>query len=64
MKKALLAVLAFSICFPGTFAQNRHTGYYKDIFMDGAVRLTSKKDLPVARYLGLSIEYSRLRPLS
>lgn len=56
MKKALLAILAFAVCCSGSPAQNRHSGYYKDICMDGAVRLTSKKDLPVARYLGLSIE--------
>ncbi len=32
-------------------------GYYKDIFMDGGIRLTSRKDLPAARRLGLSIEH-------
>jgi Uncharacterized conserved protein len=39
-----------------SFGQDYAKGYYKDIFMDGGVRLTSKKDLPVARYLDLSIE--------
>ncbi|MFA5713134.1 MAG: BPL-N domain-containing protein [Bacteroidales bacterium] len=32
-------------------------GFYKDIFMDGGIRLTSRKDLPAARRLDLSIEY-------
>ncbi|MBR6269976.1 MAG: hypothetical protein IKR30_05340 [Bacteroidales bacterium] len=31
-------------------------GYYKDIFMDSGIGVTSRKDLPVARYLGLSME--------
>ena len=29
-------------------------GYYKDIFMDSGINLTSRRDLPVARFLGLS----------
>lgn len=32
-------------------------GYYKDIFMDGGIKLTSRRDLPAARYLDLSMEY-------
>ncbi|MBE0675936.1 MAG: hypothetical protein IH591_14865 [Bacteroidales bacterium] len=32
-------------------------GYYKDIFMDGGIKLTSREDLPAARFLDLSIEY-------
>lgn len=31
-------------------------GYYKDVFMDGGIKLTSRIDLPAARYLNLSIE--------
>ena len=31
-------------------------GNYKDIFMDSGIGVTSRKDLPVARYLGLSME--------
>lgn len=31
-------------------------GYYKDIFMDSGIMLTSRKDLPAARYMGLSYE--------
>lgn len=32
-------------------------GFYKDIFMDGGVKVTSRKRLPAADYLDLSIEY-------
>lgn len=31
-------------------------GFYKDIFMDSGINVTSTKDLPVSRYLQLSIE--------
>ena len=37
-------------------AQNNGYGYYKDIFMDSGIRLNSRHDLPVSRFLGLSIE--------
>lgn len=32
-------------------------GYYKDLFMDGGVSLTSRTSLAAAEYAGLSIEY-------
>lgn len=32
-------------------------GFYKDLFMDGGIRLTSRKDLPAARRLDLSMEF-------
>lgn len=32
-------------------------GYYKEIFMDGGVFLTSRKTLPVAPFLGVELEY-------
>lgn len=37
-------------------AQPNTKGYYKDIFMDSGIKLTSRVDLPSARYLGLSME--------
>ena len=37
-------------------AQTGSEGYYKDIFMDSGIRLTSKSDLPVARLLDLRME--------
>lgn len=39
------------------FGQSRTEGYYKDLFMDGGVNLTSRKTLPAAEYLNLSMEY-------
>ena len=36
---------------------DRGRGYYKDIFMDSGIALTSRTYLPSARYLGLDIEY-------
>lgn len=36
---------------------SRGRGYYKDVFMDGGVALTSRYYLPTTRYLGLSIDY-------
>jgi glutamine amidotransferase-like uncharacterized protein len=32
-------------------------GYYKDVFMNGGIQLTSRRDLPAARFLDLSMEY-------
>lgn len=46
---ALIAALAIE---DGASAQ----GFYKDIFMDSGINVTSRKDLPAARALGLSIE--------
>ena len=36
---------------------SRSRGYYKDVFMDGGIALTSRYSLPATRYLGLSIDY-------
>lgn len=52
-----LISLSLILISTGLMAQNNNSkGYYKDIFMDGGIRLTSRTDLPAARYLGLSIE--------
>lgn len=37
-------------------AQIRKDGYYKDLFMDSGIMLTSRDDLPAARFLNLSWE--------
>ena len=37
-------------------AQDNTKGYYKDIFMDSGIMLTSRTDLPVTEMLGLSME--------
>ncbi|MBR2962368.1 MAG: hypothetical protein IKC42_05030 [Alistipes sp.] len=36
---------------------SRSRGYYKDLFMDGGVALTSRTFLPAVPFLGLSLEY-------
>ena len=36
---------------------DRGRGYYKEIFMDSGIALTSRTYLPSARYLGLDVEY-------
>ncbi len=38
----------------------RKEGYYKDLFMDSGVALTSRRDLPAADMLGLSMEFLAL----
>lgn len=48
----LLTVLALS---PSLQAQTPR-GYYKDVFMDSGILLTSRRDLPTARSLGYSME--------
>lgn len=56
-KKFLASLLCLASCVTlPTQAQNNNYGYYKDIFMDSGIRLNSLTDLPVSRYLGLSIE--------
>lgn len=49
-------ILVIVVTYPSDFAQAIE-GYYKDLFMDGGVYLTSRTDLPAAEYLGLSMEY-------
>lgn len=54
MKHRYLTILiALFICLSDTYPQ----GYYKDVFMDGGIRLTSLERLPAAEFLGLSIEH-------
>ena len=56
--KPLLVILMAAIAFFAS-AQEKNSGthgYYKDVFMDAGINLTSKKDLPSTRFLGLSWE--------
>jgi len=46
-------VLLFLLCSLSLHSQ----GYYKDVFMDGGIRLTSMERLPAADLLDLSIEH-------
>lgn len=47
-----LAVLTFN----ALHAQDYTKGYYKDVFIDGGVSVTSRNDLPAVRFLNLSME--------
>lgn len=65
---AALAALVFAAASPDASArkkkkveepaplQTSETGFYKDIFMDSGIGLTSRVDLPAARYLNLQME--------
>ena len=55
MKKLLLTTFAAALCLAAG-AQDHIPGYYKDIFMDSGIMLTSRTDLPVTELLGLSME--------
>ena len=54
-KTALLAAL-FAALSISLGAQNPARGYYKDVYMDSGIMLTSRTDLPVTNLLGLSME--------
>lgn len=53
--RIILSTLLLATCLCAG-AQNRFSGYYKDIFMDGGVMLNSYPDLPAAKYMNLSLE--------
>lgn len=52
LRKHFLSLLSFLAIASVSGAQ----GYYKDIFMDSGIYLTSRTDLPSAKALGLSME--------
>lgn len=57
--KLKIIFLSLFLISGALFAQDNNTnskGYYKDVFMDSGIKLTSMTDLCAARYLGLSIE--------
>ncbi|MBQ2595866.1 MAG: hypothetical protein II578_04285 [Bacteroidaceae bacterium] len=59
MKKSMLsfAALAFAAVTSGTLvAQDNTQGYYKDLFVDGGINLTSDDKLPAAQKLELHTE--------
>jgi len=71
MKRLLLTALAVLMMLPvNTEAKKREKrsnvpidkGYYKDVFMDGGIYLTSRKTLPAADALGLSMEFFASAP--
>ena len=56
MKAFKISVVLFAIVSVAASAQERNSGFYKDIFMDSGLYLTPRRDLPAARALGLSYE--------
>lgn len=53
------AIVISALCFTFNLtsaAQTKADGYYKDIFMDSGIFLTSRVDLPAARFLNMSME--------
>ena len=57
--RCLLLVGALFIVTSTFSCTQKHTnncGYYKDVFMDSGIHLENRKDLPVTRFLGLSME--------
>ena len=60
MKRTFLFLLAASLLIPAaSLSAQNDDGYYKDIYMDGGMELSSRKDLPATRSLGLSLEILR-----
>lgn len=55
IKYCFLVVILLSLTSV-SFGQERAKGYYKDLFIDGGVLLSSYPDLPAANYLNLSVE--------
>lgn len=56
MKHLTLILTTMLVCIIPVLAQNPANGYYKDIFMDSGMMLTSYVDLPVTELMGLSME--------
>lgn len=46
----------FMVASASSYAQKNGSGYYKDVFMDSGIHLEGRRDLPVTRFLGLSME--------
>jgi hypothetical protein len=64
-KPLILLLVLFSLLSGHTiYCQNRTEGYYKDLFMDGGVSLTSRLTLPAADSLELSMEFIATSNLS
>ena len=53
IRRYIVIAFLITICLNNLYSQ----GYYKDIFMNGGIKLTSREDLPAARRLNLSIEH-------
>lgn len=56
-RSALLKMPQIKVEENSESANVKARGYYKDLFMDGGIHLTSRTTLPAATFLGLSMEY-------
>lgn len=54
--KRFVTLVALAATVLPLWGQPNTKGYYKDIFMDSGIKLTSRYDLPASRYLDLSME--------
>ena len=52
----LLAVFVCAVSFVAVTAQTRQKGFYKDLFMDSGMMLTSRVDLAASRLAGFTME--------
>lgn len=59
MKRYFAFLLAAVALMPVTLSAQNNDGYYKDVYMDGGMSLSSRRDLPATRALGLSLEVLR-----
>ena len=55
-KRCLFLLFLMAFLPSSSHSQQRKSGFYKDLFMDSGIMLTSRDDLPVARFLHLSME--------
>ena len=55
MKRFILCVGLMATMLPA-LGQDNTRGYYKDVFMDSGIMLTSYRELPVTEMLGLTLE--------
>ena len=68
MRNFLLAIISLLLTLPAMAESKKQTqaraevlsrnhGYYKEVFMDGGIALTSRYSLSAARFLGVDMEY-------
>ena len=57
LRSILLAGALVLVTSAFSYAQEKNrSGYYKDVFMDSGIHLENRTNLPVTRFLGLSME--------
>lgn len=56
-RRIITCVCALAMLFSlSSQAQTRYSGYYKDLLMDGGIKLNAYPDLPAAHFLGLTMD--------